>query len=96
MATLTVEGKQFDLDTLADNAKANASAVAFADNKIKQLEQDLALAKAARSYYVAELIKSLPTDDQDDKTAKKPTRKRAPAKKATTKTSSRATKTAAK
>lgn len=90
MATLTVEGKQFDLETLSDEVKAIANAVSFTDAKIKQVEQELMMARAARAHYVGELLKSLPNQVEEKKTAakkattrKRTTTKSAPAKNAT-------------
>lgn len=92
MATLTVEGKQYDLDSLSVEAKANASAITFTDSKIKQLEQELMMARAARAFYVSELIKSLPSEEKTP-AKKTATRKRSTTAKSTAAKSTAATKT---
>lgn len=88
MATLTVEGKQYDMNELSDSAKAMANSVAFCDSKINQLEAELAMVKMARNGFVSQLVNELP--QQKDEQPKKTTRKRttatkaSPAKKSTT------------
>lgn len=74
MATLTVEGKQYDVDTLSDEAKALMNSVTFTDNKIAQLESELAMARTARNSYVQQLVLALPKDEEPAK--KVATRKR--------------------
>ena len=94
MATLTVEGKQYDVETLSDEAKALMNSITFTDNKIAQLESELAMSRTARNSYVQQLVSVLP---QDEPAAKKPaTRKRtttakaAPKKAATPRTRKKA------
>lgn len=83
MATLTVEGKQYDVETLSDEAKALMNSITFTDNKIAQLESELAMARTARNSYVQQLVAALPKEDQPVK--KNTTRKRAASTKATPK-----------
>lgn len=94
MATLTVEGKQFDMDVLSDKAKGLANSVVFCDNKISQLEAELAMVKMARNGYVAQLVAELPVSEPAKKTT---TRKRTSnAKSTTTKRTTAAKSTTAK
>lgn len=89
MATLTVEGKQYDMNELSDNAKNMANSVAFCDSKISQLEAELTMVKMARNGFVSQLVNELPQPEAEQ--PKKTTRKRtttatkaSPAKKSTT------------
>lgn len=85
MTTLTVEGKQFDLESLSEEAQAIAHAISFTDAKIKQTEQELMMSRAARAYYVSELLKVLPeqTEAQEQPAKTAATRKRSASKKST-------------
>lgn len=73
MATLIVEGKQFDMEDLTEQARTLASSVAFCDKKINQLEAELAMVKMARSGYAQQLVAELPASEAPKKTT---TRKR--------------------
>ncbi|CUB02787.1 DUF6447 family protein [Marinomonas fungiae] len=68
MATLTVEGKQFDMDDLSEQARLMANSVAFCDSKINQLEAELAMVKMARSGYIQQLVAELPVSEAPKKT----------------------------
>lgn len=79
MATLTIDGKTFDLDLLDDEAKSLTNAVSFCDTKISQLESELLVAKTARNSYVNQLITLLPKESAPA------AKKAAPRKRKTTK-----------
>ena len=81
MATLFVEGKQFDMDDLTEQARTLANSVAFCDKKINQLEAELAMVKMARSGYAQQLVAALPASETPKKTT---TRKRTSTAKSTT------------
>ena len=90
MAILTVEGKQFDMDDLSEEAKSSAQSVAFCDNKINQLEAELAVVKMARNGFVQRLVDALPSVE------KKLAAKKTSTRKTTATTKRTATKTADK
>lgn len=80
MPTLTIEDKQFDMDTLNDKARSLVTAVSFCDSRIQALEAELMMAKTARIAYVKDLLAQV-ADTDATKTPKKPaTRKRAASK----------------
>ena len=58
---ITIDGKEYKLDDLSDNAKAQLANVQFVDMQIQQLNNELAVADTARIGYTnalqAELIK---------------------------------------
>ncbi|WP_067216955.1 DUF6447 family protein [Marinomonas gallaica] len=110
MATLTVEGKQFDINELSEEAKSCANSVSFCDNRISQLEAELTVVKMARHGFVQRLVAALPNVEDKTLTTKAVTKKRTTRKaenseksatgsstgKKTTTTRKRATTTAAK
>ena len=59
MATLTVEGKEYDIETLSDQAKALTNSITVVDNKVAQLQSELAIMQTARNAYVQQLVASL-------------------------------------
>lgn len=89
MATLTVEGKQFDMNDLSDEAKSHAHSVNFCDNKINQLETEIRALKMARNGYIQQLLSALPNAE------KKPAVKRATTRKSDSKSTNSTNKPAA-
>lgn len=91
MATLTVDGKQYDVDALSDEAKALMQSVSFTDNKIAQLESELAMVRTARNAYFQQLVAALPKTEPEKKatTRKRSTATKAAPKKVTTASRSR-------
>lgn len=91
MATLTVEGKQYDIEALSDEAKALTSSISMVDGKIAQLQAEVAIMQTARNAYVQQLMSSLNSSVEPVK--KVATRKRTastkPAPKKSTTTRSR-------
>ena len=85
MAILTIEGKQFDMDDLSEEARSSAQSVAFCDNKINQLEADLAVVKMARNGFVQRLVDALPSVEKN-LAAKKTSARKTTAKRTATKT----------
>ena len=54
MATINIDNKEYDTDTLSDEAKAQVNMLVETDKKIAELQRDLAIAQTARhSYYRA-------------------------------------------
>lgn len=62
MATLTIDDKQYDIDKISPEAKAKLDSARFCEQKIEQLEAELAIARTARTAYLQSLP-SLLTDD---------------------------------
>jgi hypothetical protein len=51
MSKVTIEGREYDSEQLSESAKAQLVCIQFADQKINQLQQELALIQTARSAY---------------------------------------------
>ena len=62
MATLTIDGKDYDTEQLSDAAKAQVTNVQLVDQKIAQLQQELAIMQTARNAYVQALQAELPKE----------------------------------
>ena len=62
MATLTIDGREYDTEQLSDAAKAQLTNVQLVDQKIAQLQQELAIMQTARNAYVQALQAALPKE----------------------------------
>lgn len=60
MATITVDGKAYDLGTVSDAAKAELGSVTAVDQKLASLQSDLAIFQTARNAYLQALAVALP------------------------------------
>ncbi len=94
MASLTIDGKQYDLDKLPAEASAKLDSARFCEQKIQQLEAELSVVRTARAAYLQALPALLSDEalvDSSLKTVvkkaveKKSTKKAAPKKAATKK-----------
>ncbi|MCB1670484.1 MAG: DUF6447 family protein [Gammaproteobacteria bacterium] len=59
MPNITINGKEYDLDKLSDNAKGQLSSLRIADQKIAQLQAEIALVQTARNAYARMVQKEL-------------------------------------
>jgi hypothetical protein len=68
MATINIDGKEYDLDSLPENAKSQLIMLQAAENELRQLQQKAAIVQTARNAYAqalkAELEKTDATDTQ--------------------------------
>ena len=55
MANIKIDGKEYDIDTLPQEAKSQLAALQQCDQKIKSWNMNIALAQTARGAYAAEL-----------------------------------------
>ena len=62
MNKVTIDGKEYDSEELSDNAKNQLGSMQACDQKIRQLQADLAIAQTARSAYAMALKGELPDD----------------------------------
>jgi hypothetical protein len=53
--TITIDGKEFAPDELSDNAKEQLASMKIADQRIAQLQSELAIAQTARNAYARAL-----------------------------------------
>lgn len=62
MAKLTIDGKEYDTEQLSDAAKAQLTNIRLVDQKIGQLQQELAIYQTARNAYAQALQAELPKE----------------------------------
>ena len=68
MAKMTIDGKEYDTDTLSDQAKATIASLQFVDARIQQLRNELAIADTARIAYARALKRELEKVQRDAET----------------------------
>ena len=51
MANITIDGKEYDLDTISDEAKQQLASLQFTQNEIQRVTAQLAVYKTAASTY---------------------------------------------
>ena len=57
---ITIDGKEYDLDGLTDEAKSQLAHIQITDQEISRLQQRLAIAQTARQAYARALQEQLP------------------------------------
>jgi len=60
MPIINIDGVEYDSDTLSDNAKAQLASLQACENKIRQLQAELAMVQTARTAYGLALKGELP------------------------------------
>jgi hypothetical protein len=58
--TITIDGKDYLVEDLSDQAKAELGSIKIVDQKIANLEQEMAIMKTARNAYARALGAVLP------------------------------------
>lgn len=66
MEKITIDGKEYALEDLSNEAKAMIANIKYVDQKIADLKSQIAVMNAAREYYSAVLKSHLPTNAEDD------------------------------
>jgi hypothetical protein len=61
---LTIDGKEYDLASLTDEAKSQLMNIRVADQKIESAKQDIAIFQTARNAYARALTEALPKVSQ--------------------------------
>ncbi|RNL61860.1 DUF6447 family protein [Zhongshania marina] len=61
---ITIDGKEYDLASLTDEAKNQLMNIRVADQKIASAQQDLAVLQTARNAYARALAEALPKVNQ--------------------------------
>ena len=64
MANVTIDGKEYDLDKLSDEAKKQLGSLQFVQSEINKLNGQIAVYKTAAVAYTNALKKEI--DDQDN------------------------------
>jgi hypothetical protein len=60
MATITIDGKEYDADTLSNEVKAQLISLQVTDQKIAELQTQMAIYQTARAAYAREVLAQLP------------------------------------
>lgn len=60
MPIINIDGVEYDSDKLSDNAKAQLASLQACENKIRQLQAELAMVQTARTAYGLGLKGELP------------------------------------
>ena len=61
MPTITIDGHEYDSDSLSDAARSQVVNLQVVDQKINQLSQDIAILQTARNAYASALKSELET-----------------------------------
>jgi hypothetical protein len=61
MPILKIDNKEYDLDTLSDEAKAQLASMQFCDQELARLQAQAAAYQTARMAYAKALKEALPT-----------------------------------
>lgn len=65
MPNIKIDDKEYDLDSLSPEVKAQLEMLVATDNKIRELQRDLAIAQTARVAYSRALNDALPKFEGD-------------------------------
>ena len=65
MTTVTIDNKEYDLNTMSDDAKAQLASIQFVDAELARLQAQAAALQTARIAYGNELKKHLDTFSGD-------------------------------
>lgn len=60
MTTVNIDNKEYDLDTLSDECKAQLASIQFVDQELARLRAQTAALQTAKNAYLQALQKSLP------------------------------------
>ena len=66
MTTITIDNKDYDLDSLSDDAKAQLQMLQFSEQEIVRLNAQLAIVQTARRAYSNALLAALPPKPLSD------------------------------
>lgn len=72
MANITINGNNYDLEKLSDNTKGHLSSLRIAEQKLSQLQAEMALVQTARNTYASVLQKELEGIEPESKQEAKP------------------------
>ena len=60
MATLNIDNKEYDLDSLSEECKAQLTSIQFVEQELARLQAQAAALQTAKAAYLQALQKSLP------------------------------------
>jgi len=55
MTTIMIDGKEYDIDSMSDEAKENINNIQFCDQKLAELQAETAVIQTARNAYATVL-----------------------------------------
>ena len=61
MPTIRVDDREYDTDTLSAEARQQLEMLVAAENRLRELQRDIALVQTARNAYLSVLRSHLPT-----------------------------------
>jgi len=64
--TINIDNKEFDVEALSENAKAQIISLRSCDQRIQVLQQELAILQTARNAYSNALKADLPDDETEE------------------------------
>lgn len=62
MPKVTIDGKEYDSETLSEEARNNMLNTKYCDDKLAELKRELAVVQTARNAYAQALKGALPKD----------------------------------
>lgn len=62
MAKVTIDGKEYESDKLADEARNNLLNIQFCEQRLNELKREMAMTQTARNAYAQALKGQLPKD----------------------------------
>ena len=66
MTTITIDGKNYELDSLSSDAKAQLASIQFVDAELARLQAQAAAFQTARNAYAKALTAALPALPSSD------------------------------
>ncbi len=66
MATVTINGKEYDTENLSEDAKKHLASIQYVDRKIAELRGDLAALQTARNAYGRALTGMLEEGEKEE------------------------------
>jgi len=60
MTTVTIDNKEYDLDTLSDECKVQLASIQFVDQELARLQAQAAVLQTAKNTYIQALKAALP------------------------------------
>jgi len=67
MATITIDGREYDAEKLSDQAKAQITSLHFVDAELQRLQAQSAVLQTARAAYAKALNEILATGENEKK-----------------------------
>jgi hypothetical protein len=66
MDTININGVDYELDQLSEEAKAQIAALQLVGERLVKAEQEVAILQTARNAYAQALAELLPSEEDDD------------------------------